>query len=169
MATECCREFAFPSLTLMDDHPANCFGRNFSGSLHSRERKIVCVTSGNSYLGAHLTKKLLARGYLVRVTIQTPGTDFGFNFKICLKNIFLSVWSMASWLWWIGHFEKMMELMREDEIRQLESVVVARMVDVQSLCDAFRGCHAIFHTSSFIDPSGISGYTVIKFPPPPKI
>lgn len=130
MATECCREFAFPSLTLMDDHHANCFGRNFSGCLHSRERKIVCVTSGNSYLGAHLTKKLLARGYLVRVTIQSP-----------------------------GHFEDMMELMREEEIRQLESVVVARMVDLHSLCDAFRGCHAIFHTSAFIDPSGISGYT----------
>lgn len=49
--------------------------------------------------------------------------------------------------------------MRE-EMEQLESVVVAKMGDLESLCSAFRGCHAIFHTSSFIDPHGISGYTV---------
>nr|GLL18805.1 cinnamoyl-CoA reductase-like SNL6 [Ipomoea trifida] len=44
-------------------------------------------------------------------------------------------------------------------MKQLESVVVARMTDLDSLCEAFRGCHAVFHTSSFIDPHGISGYT----------
>ncbi|MBA0548209.1 hypothetical protein Golob_019319 [Gossypium lobatum] len=36
------------------------------------------------------------------------------------------------------------------------------MEDLQSLCDAFRGCHAVFHTSSFIDPHGISGYSEQK-------
>jgi hypothetical protein len=34
------------------------------------------------------------------------------------------------------------------------------MKDLESLCDAFRGCHAVFHTSSFVDPHGISGYSV---------
>ena len=34
------------------------------------------------------------------------------------------------------------------------------MGGIDSLCDAFRGCHAIFHTSSFIDPHGVSGYSV---------
>nr|GMC62272.1 cinnamoyl-CoA reductase-like SNL6 [Ipomoea batatas] len=53
----------------------------------------------------------------------------------------------------------MKELLREEEMKQLESVVVARMTDLDSLCEAFRGCHAVFHTSSFIDPHGISGYT----------
>lgn len=57
-------------------------------------------------------------------------------------------------------FEDMMELIGEDEMEKLESVVVARIGDLESLCDAFRGCHAIFHTSSFIDPHGVSGYTV---------
>jgi hypothetical protein len=50
--------------------------------------------------------------------------------------------------------------MRDEEINQLESVVVANMGDVDSLSDAFRGCHAVFQTSSFVDPHGISGYSV---------
>ncbi|KAK4346359.1 hypothetical protein RND71_032698 [Anisodus tanguticus] len=106
------------------------FASGFSCSLNARDRKIVCVTSGNSYFGSHLIKKLLACGYLVRVIIQNQ-----------------------------ANLEDMKELMRE-EMEQLESVVVARMGDLESLCNAFRGCHAVFHTSSFIDPRGISGYTV---------
>ncbi|XP_016462186.1 cinnamoyl-CoA reductase-like SNL6 [Nicotiana tabacum] len=106
-----------------------CFANSFSCSLNARDRKIVCVTSGNSYFGSHLIKKLLVCGYLVRVTIQNQ-----------------------------ANLEDMKELMRE-EMEQLESVVVAKMGDLESLCSAFRGCHAIFHTSSFIDPHGISGYT----------
>lgn len=39
----------------------------------SRERKLVCITSGNSYFGAHLIRKLLVRGYMVRATIQNQG------------------------------------------------------------------------------------------------
>lgn len=54
----------------------------------------------------------------------------------------------------------MKKLMRDEEINQLEGVVVAKMGSLDSLCEAFRGCHAIFHTSSFIDPHGISGYSV---------
>lgn len=57
-------------------------------------------------------------------------------------------------------FEDVKQLMKDEEIDQLESVVVAKLQDLESLCEAFRGCHAIFHTSSFIDPHGISGYSV---------
>lgn len=108
-----------------------CFDNvNLSCILRATERKLVCVTSGNSYLGAYLVKALLAHGYLVRVTIQN---------QVC--------------------FEDMMELIGEEEMEKLESVVVVRIGDLGSLCDAFKGCHAIFHTSSFIDPHGVSGYT----------
>ncbi|KAJ9147405.1 hypothetical protein P3X46_029570 [Hevea brasiliensis] len=108
----------------------HCTGRAFSSSLSAREKKLVCVTSGNSCLDSHIVKELLANGYLVRVTIQNP-----------------------------VDFEDIKELMKDEEINQLESVVVAKMQDLESLCDAFRGCHAIFHTSSFIDPHGVSGYS----------
>ena len=29
-----------------------------------------------------------------------------------------------------------------------------------SLANAFEGCRGVFHTSSFIDPSGLTGYSV---------
>lgn len=57
-------------------------------------------------------------------------------------------------------FEDFRELIGDEGINKLESVVVANVGDVDGLCDAFRGCHAIFHTSSFVDPHGISGYSV---------
>ncbi|KAK9272910.1 hypothetical protein L1049_003289 [Liquidambar formosana] len=107
-----------------------CVGRAFSCSLGATERKLVCVTSGNSYLGSHLVRELLAHGYLVRVTLQNP-----------------------------VDFEDMKELVSNEEMNQLESVVIAKVGNLDSLCDAFRGCHAIFHTSSFIDPHGVSGYS----------
>lgn len=69
---------------------------------------------------------------------------------------------MLTWLLTVN-YEDMKEFMREEEISQLESLVVAKIGDVESLCNAFRGCHAIFHTSAFIDPRGITGYTVFFF------
>lgn len=54
----------------------------------------------------------------------------------------------------------MRALIKDEELNKLESVVVAKMQDLESLCHAFRGCHAVFHTSSFIDPHGVSGYSV---------
>lgn len=81
MAMKDCKEVALASSpveprVLKDGENGKCVGNNnvFACNLYSRERKIVCVTSGNSYFGAHLIKKLLARGYLVRVTIQYQGT-----------------------------------------------------------------------------------------------
>ncbi|GAB2299900.1 hypothetical protein Dimus_033949 [Dionaea muscipula] len=105
-------------------------GEAFISGLKARERKLVCVTSGNSYLGAHLIKELLVHGYFVRATIQNQ-----------------------------GDMEDMKRLLSSEEMSQVESVVVAKMVDLGSLCEAFRGCHAVFHTSSFIDPHGVAGYT----------
>ncbi|GAB4827437.1 hypothetical protein Ancab_034322 [Ancistrocladus abbreviatus] len=102
----------------------------FFTSLSARERKLVCVTSGNSYFGAHLIKELLAHGYFVRATIQNQ-----------------------------RDFEDMKRILGNEEMNRLESVVVVKMGNVHTLCDAFRGCHAVFHTSSFIDPHGVSGYT----------
>ncbi|XVE77439.1 hypothetical protein DITRI_Ditri13aG0062700 [Diplodiscus trichospermus] len=107
-----------------------CVGNVFSYSLSAIEKKLICVTSGNSYLGSCIVKELLAHSYHVRVTVQHA-----------------------------AEFEDVKDLMGTEELNLLESVVVARMEDVESLCHAFRGCHAVFHTSSFIDPHGISGYS----------
>lgn len=37
------------------------------------EDKLVCVTSGVSYLGLVIVKKLLARGYSVRIIVENQG------------------------------------------------------------------------------------------------
>lgn len=94
----------------------------------AKERRLVCVTSANSLLAKHVVKQLLARGYSVRVTLQTQ--------------------------------EEIEEVREEEEdMRRVESVVMANMGDVSSLYEAFRGCVAVFHTSAFIDPKGVSGYS----------
>ncbi|XP_038990913.1 cinnamoyl-CoA reductase-like SNL6 [Hibiscus syriacus] len=107
-----------------------CVGNVFSCSSIAGEKKLICVTSGNSYLGSSIVKELLSHGYLVRVTVQHQ-VELG----------------------------ELKDLIGEEEFNLLESVVLTKMGDLQSLCDAFRGCHAVFHTSSFIDPHGISGYS----------
>uniref|UniRef100_A0A7N0TN88 3-beta hydroxysteroid dehydrogenase/isomerase domain-containing protein n=1 Tax=Kalanchoe fedtschenkoi TaxID=63787 RepID=A0A7N0TN88_KALFE len=101
-----------------------------SCNLGARERKIVCVTSGNSRLSCLIVRQLLAHAYSVRVTLQHH-----------------------------VDFEEMKSVLGEEEMNKLEGVVVAKMEDVEALCEAFRGCHAIFHTCSFIDPRGASGYS----------
>ena len=40
------------------------------------------------------------------------------------------------------------------------SVVKAKLTEIESLLEAFEGCRGVFHTSAFIDPAGLSGYTV---------
>ncbi|XP_043717754.1 cinnamoyl-CoA reductase-like SNL6 [Telopea speciosissima] len=56
--------------------------------------------------------------------------------------------------------EMMMKLKgRMEEVVGLESMVVAKLGDVDSLCRAFTGCYAVFHTSSSFDPRGVSGYS----------
>ncbi|CAL9192950.1 cinnamoyl-CoA reductase-like SNL6 [Musa acuminata AAA Group] len=52
-----------------------------------------------------------------------------------------------------------------DKLRETEtlwggvSAVMADMTDMDSLCRAFDGCTGVFHTSSSLDPGGISGYS----------
>jgi hypothetical protein len=43
------------------------------------------------------------------------------------------------------------------------SVVMAKLTEIESLSEAFQGCRGVFHTSAFIDPAGLSGYTVSLF------
>lgn len=43
-------------------------------------------------------------------------------------------------------------------------VVMAKLTEVESLTEAFDGCRGVFHTAAFVDPAGLSGYSVsIKF------
>lgn len=39
-------------------------------------------------------------------------------------------------------------------------VVMAKLTDVESLTEAFDGCRGVFHTAAFVDPAGLSGYSV---------
>lgn len=41
--------------------------------------------------------------------------------------------------------------------------VVAKLTELESLVEAFDGCCAVFHTSAFVDPAGLSGYSVSLF------
>ncbi|XP_044468771.1 cinnamoyl-CoA reductase-like SNL6 [Mangifera indica] len=124
-------ELHFAALSEGQKSCKNVKGFTSHAGLKGREGKLmVCVTGGNSYLGSCIVKELLAHSYLVRVIIQNP-----------------------------VDFEDVKRLFREEEMNQLESVVVAKMGNLVGLCEAFKGCHAVFHTSSFIDPHGVSGYS----------
>ena len=79
-------------------------------------------------------------------------SSFNISFHSCLVFSF----SIGSIFHWAVDFDDMKEFIRDEEINQLQGVVIADMGDIDSLCDAFRGCHAIFHTSSFVDPHGVS-------------
>ncbi|XP_062181338.1 cinnamoyl-CoA reductase-like SNL6 isoform X2 [Phragmites australis] len=56
-----------------------------------------------------------------------------------------------------------------DKLREMEMfgengrdgvwTVMANVMDPESLHEAFHGCVGVFHTSSLVDPGGISGYT----------
>lgn len=137
----------------------------FHLGLHAR--KLVCVTSGNSNLGTRLAKLLLRRGYLVRVTVQHPGYYIRSHSHFSTFYVYRKILKWSALQTWFGYrfgaddVEGFKE--REEVIRGLESLVVADMKNVESLSRAFRGCHAVFHTSSFIDPWGISGYSVSMY------
>ena len=38
--------------------------------------------------------------------------------------------------------------------------VVGKLSDVESLQAAMAGCRGVFHTSGFVDPTGLTGYSV---------
>ena len=59
--------------------------------------------------------------------------------------------------------EKLRELETSGEMRTSKNgiiAVMAKLTEVESLVEAFQGCHGVFHTSAFTDPAGLSGYTV---------
>ena len=64
--------------------------------------------------------------------------------------------------------EKVREIQTLGERRgtttMVEAVVVAslttEMISDDGLLTAFNGCSAVFHTASFVDPAGVSGYSV---------
>ncbi|KAM7268085.1 hypothetical protein ACFE04_010251 [Oxalis oulophora] len=99
------------------------------------EEKIVCVTSGVSYLGVALVNKLLLRGYSVRIIIDNQ-----------------------------DDIEKLREMESSGEMMRIPknklTAVMAKLTDIHSITEAIDGCHGVFHTSAFVDPAGLSGYTV---------
>ncbi|KAI4389098.1 hypothetical protein MLD38_001360 [Melastoma candidum] len=93
----------------------------------------VCVTSGISYLGRAVVNRLLLRGYSVRVMVDNQ-----------------------------EDLEKLREMETAGEMGGALNnfrAVVAKLSDVGSLAAAFDGCRGVFHTASFADPSGLSGYS----------
>ncbi|PON56203.1 NAD(P)-binding domain containing protein [Trema orientale] len=90
---------------------------------------LVCVTSGLSFLGIAVVNRLLARGYSVRIVVDNP-----------------------------DDLEKIAEM--ETNYCNV-SAIMANLIDDggESLAEAFKDCRGVFHTSAFIDPAGLSGYT----------
>ncbi|XP_071701908.1 cinnamoyl-CoA reductase-like SNL6 isoform X2 [Rutidosis leptorrhynchoides] len=96
---------------------------------YSSDQKLVCVTSGVSFLSIAIVKHLLHRGYTVRIIVDNQ-----------------------------DDIERLREI-EETSSNNLLGIVVAKFDDRRSLLEAFDGCCAVFHTAAFIDPSGLSGYS----------
>lgn len=50
------------------------------GGREEKREKLVCVTSGTSYLGSAIVDRLLSRGYSVRMAVSNQGTYVLFFF-----------------------------------------------------------------------------------------
>ncbi|XP_022773681.1 cinnamoyl-CoA reductase-like SNL6 [Durio zibethinus] len=97
------------------------------------EDKLVCVTSGVSFLGLALVNRLLLHGYSVRVLVDNQ-----------------------------EDVEKLREMEISGEMMACMnkiSVIMAKPNEIQALMEAFDGCRGVFHTSASADPAGISGYS----------
>ncbi|KAK1279613.1 hypothetical protein QJS04_geneDACA002835 [Acorus gramineus] len=96
------------------------------------EVKVVCVTNGLSYVGLAIVRRLLSLGYAVRVTVEAE-----------------------------GDMEKVRETVgvSDEGDRDRLCAVEASVMDASALSEAFHGCRGVFHTASFADPSGLSGYS----------
>lgn len=95
--------------------------------------RLVCVTSGVSYLGIAIVNQLLVNGYSVRIIVDNE-----------------------------EDVEKLREMGNSGEMRLNNSfveVVMAKLTEVESLTEAFDGCRGVFHTAAFVDPAGLSGYS----------
>ncbi|KAL5221786.1 hypothetical protein ABZP36_026499 [Zizania latifolia] len=93
--------------------------------------RTVCVTGGISFVGFAVVDRLLRHGYTVRLALETQ-----------------------------EDLDKLreMEMFGEDG-RDGVWTVMANVTDPDSLHRAFDGCAGVFHTSAFVDPGGMSGYT----------
>jgi nucleoside-diphosphate-sugar epimerase len=106
---------------------------NNGGGVDDVAGKVVCVTSGVSYLGVALVNRLLLCGFSVRII--TDNQD---------------------------DVEKLREMETSGEMRipnNKLTAVMAKLTDIHSISQAIDGCHGVFHTSAFVDPAGLSGYT----------
>ncbi|CAM0881815.1 unnamed protein product [Alopecurus aequalis] len=92
--------------------------------------RTVCVTGGISFVGFAIVDRLLRHGYTVRLALETQDLD-----KL-----------------------REMEMFGEDG-RDGVWTVMANVMEPESLHRAFDGCDGVFHTSAFVDPGGMSGYT----------
>ncbi|XP_015692797.2 cinnamoyl-CoA reductase-like SNL6 [Oryza brachyantha] len=95
------------------------------------EARTVCVTGGISFVGLAVVDRLLRHGYIVRLALETQ-EDLD---KLQEMEMFGENGSDGVW------------------------TVMANVMDQDSLNRAFNGCVGVFHTSSLVDPGGISGYT----------
>lgn len=99
----------------------------------NREDRLVCVTSGRSYLGRAIVNRLLLRGYSVRLVITKEEE---------------------------GREEELRETESWGPRNNgISVVVVEKLSDAEGLSEAFNGCSCVLHTAAFIDPAGLSGYT----------
>ncbi|XP_042394855.1 cinnamoyl-CoA reductase-like SNL6 [Zingiber officinale] len=101
------------------------------GGENGGDERMVCVTGGISFVGFAIVNRLLDRGYTVRLALET---------------------------------QEDLDKLRETEMfgemgRDGVWAVIANVMDLESLCHAFDGCTGVFHTSSVVDPAGLSGYT----------
>ncbi|KAL5202170.1 hypothetical protein ABZP36_013122 [Zizania latifolia] len=95
------------------------------------EARTVCVTGGISFVGLAVVDRLLRHGYTVRLALETQ-----------------------------EDLDKLREMeMFGENGRDGVWTVMANVMDPESLNRAFNGCVGVFHTSSLVDPGGISGYT----------
>ncbi|XP_068641766.1 cinnamoyl-CoA reductase-like SNL6 isoform X1 [Aristolochia californica] len=127
--------------------------------------KLVCVTSGISLLGFAIVNRLLSRGYLVRIVLESQGSPFHFSvlskYQLLITNRshLLKVWigfiySMIA----VEDLERLGEMGAGENCKRI-SVMMAQLTNLESLCEVFSGCSGVFHTSSYVDPAGLSGYS----------
>ncbi|KAJ8458485.1 hypothetical protein OPV22_031411 [Ensete ventricosum] len=105
--------------------------RRAEGDGRVDDGRTVCVTGGISFVGFAVVNHLLDLGYTVRFALET---------------------------------QEDMEKLRETEMfgevgRDGVWAVMASVMDLEGLCRAFDGCAGVFHTSSVVDPGGLSGYS----------
>ncbi|CAH9083386.1 unnamed protein product [Cuscuta europaea] len=97
--------------------------------------KVVCVTGGVSFLGIAIVNQLLLRGYSVRILVlNQEDLDLLREMEECGE-------------------------MRGCNGSNVAEAVMARLSDVESISEAFKGCRGVIHTAAFIDPAGLSGYS----------